>query len=79
MASNTEFKDKLIKLALPRLIIDAFGMEVDVDMLKSYGHYISDLDELDDMLKMDENGENNSIDEKLKIMAAVQEYLYKST
>ena len=66
MASNTEFKTKLIKLSLPRLIVDVFGMGVDVDMLKSYGNYMSDLDELDNMLRTD--GENHTSDEELKTM-----------
>ena len=43
-------------------------MGVDVDLVKYYGHYISDLDELDEMLKWDENGENHTSNEKLKIM-----------
>ena len=66
MSSNTEFKTKLIKLSLPRLIVDVFGMGVDVDMLKSYGQYMSDLDELDNMLRTD--GENHTSDDKLKNM-----------
>ena len=66
MASNTEFKTKLIKLSLPRLIVDVFGVGVDVDMLKSYAQYMSDLDELDNMLRPD--GENHTSDEELKTM-----------
>ena len=63
---DTEFRDKLIKLALPRLIVNAFGMGVDVDLLKYYGHYISDLDELDQMLKTDEEGRSSVSDLKIK-------------
>ena len=65
-SSNTEFRDKLIKLALPRLIVDAFGMGVDIELLKYYGHYISNLDQLDEMLKTDEKGRSRAGDLALK-------------
>ena len=68
MDGNTEFKDKLIQLALPRLIIDLFDRGVDVALIKCFGQHINNQDELDHMLKIDENGENNTSDEELKIM-----------
>ena len=74
---DTEFRDKLIKLALPRLIVNAFGMGVDVDLLKYYGHYISDLDELDQMLKTDEEGRSSVSD--LKIKTQVQRVIFSCT
>ena len=74
---DTEFRDKLIKLALPRLIVDAFGMGVDVDLLKYYGHYISNLDELDQMLKTDEEGRSSVSD--LKIKTQVQRVIFSCT
>ena len=74
---DTEFRDKLIKLALPRLIVNAFGMGVDVDLLKYYGHYISDLDELDQMLKTDEEGRSDVSD--LKIKTQVQRVIFSCT
>ena len=74
---DTEFRDKLIKLALPRLIVDAFGMGVDVDLLKYYGHYISNLDELDQMLKTDEEGRSSVSD--LKIKTQVQRVIFGCT
>ena len=74
---DTEFRNKLVKLALPRLIVDAFGMGVDVDLVKYYGHYISDLDELDQMLKTDEEGRSDVSD--LKIKTQVQSVIFSCT
>ena len=76
-SSNTEFRDKLIKLALPRLIVDAFGMGVDIELLKYYGHYISNLDQLDEMLKTDEKGRSRAGDLALKTQ--VQRIIFSST
>ena len=76
-SSDTEFRDRLIKLALPRLVIDAFGMGVNVDLLKYYGHYISNLDELDEMLKTDEKGRPVTGD--LAIKTQVQRIIFSCT
>ena len=75
--SDTEFRDRLIKLALPRLIVDAFGMGVDVELQKYYGHYISNLDQLDEMLKTDEKGRSRTGD--LAIKTQVQRIIFSST
>ena len=65
-SSNNEFRDKLIKIALPRLIIDLFDRGVDFQLIKCYGQHMLYQEQLDEMLKIDENGENHTGDMEIK-------------
>ena len=64
-SSNNEFRDKLIKIALPRLIIDLFD-RVDFQLIKCYGQHMLYQEQLDEMLKIDENGENHTSNMEIK-------------
>ena len=65
-SSNNEFRDKLIKIALPRLIIDLFDRGVDFQLIKCYGQHMPYQEQLDEMLQIDENGENHTGDMEIK-------------
>ena len=65
-SSNTEFRDNLIQLALPRLSIDLCDRGVDFQLIKCSRQHMLYLDQLEQVLKIDENGENFVNDMELK-------------
>ena len=64
---STQFRDKLVKIALPRLLLNLFDTGVDFQLFKAYRQHMLHLDQLDDILKVDpESEENHTTDEEIR-------------
>ena len=68
MDSDT-FRDELIKISLSRLILELFDQGVEYRLGLCYGQHMQYLSQLDNMLRIDENGENQASDTEIKNQA----------
>ena len=64
--ASTEFRDKLIQIPLPILIIHLFDRGVDFQLTKCYRQHMLYQEQLDQMLKIDENREKHTSDMEIK-------------
>ena len=76
MDSDT-FRDELIKIALPRLILSLFDKGVEYRVAKCYSQHVEYLNQMDHMLNMDENGEHHADDTEIKNQA--ERFIHSST